>query len=152
MNVHTKRVKRFLEQLPNKILVSKYRDLLGNYLEIKISENLTRFSYLEDRIMRKTTTEFNPKESIYKCSCNDTPYCKHIAIIVWLKILQWNLSENIYNLDMGLPIKKEFKPILEVLECTIETSCFSVHSYQSSSLSLFIFSTHALVETTSTNL
>ena len=116
MNVHTKRVKRFLEQLPNKILVSKYRDLLGNYLEIKISENLTRFSYLEDRIMRKTTTEFNPKESNYKCSCNDTPYCKHIAIIVWLKILQWNLSENIYNLDMGLPIKKEFKPILEVVE------------------------------------
>ena len=116
MNVHTKRVKRFLETLPNKFLVSKYRDLLGNYLNLEINNFTCRFSYLEDRIMRKTNTIFNPREAIYRCSCQDN-FCKHLAIIIWLKILQWNCSTEIFNQDMGLTSKAEFKPILPSLEC-----------------------------------
>ena len=53
MNVHTKRVKRFLETLPNKFLVSKYRDLLGNYLHLEINDFTCKFSYLEDHIREK---------------------------------------------------------------------------------------------------
>lgn len=111
MNIHTKWVKKFLENTPKSVFCSKYRDKLENYLNIDTTTETAVFSYLENGILRKTETTIRVTESppLLHCNCGMTKQpCKHLMILIWLKILEWNCSYRRFCKDFNIPCTVDY--------------------------------------------